>query len=372
MAAGAAAAAARSAPSDRLRDPARDQAQHREPESRRGALCRVPGRVVGLPRLYQAGLGRDGPARKEIQRAQQQAAPRARPCRRHPGGKGLRLGHLTVGDQDLQGVQQPAIGRRRVAADGRRLRQPGRRLRRPAQIQGLPAGRLQLAGQPVVRATRRRHPVRQRLVPVHQARRPLVQPLPPGGAEIVVDGPLHQQMGKTDLGRPPARLLDQHPRRPRLLQHRDRIVQSRQAGRHRQPAVLAQDRRRGGQLPGRRAQRAYPRQHHPGQRPRHRQRPAAQVSTPGRGLFQHRPDVQRAAASVLEQTAGGAARQLPGPQRPAQRHHLPPPQPPQTNPARPVIPGHEAVPALTQPGQLPRARRQHHQHRIGLQTAHGK
>ena len=125
-------------PSDRLRDPARDQAQHRQLESGRGAHGRVPGPIVGLPRLQQPGLGRSGPAGEEIQRAQQPAAPRARPGGRHPGGKDLRLGHLAAGDQDLQRVQQAAIGCLRLAAGRRRLRQPGRRLRRPAQVGGLP------------------------------------------------------------------------------------------------------------------------------------------------------------------------------------------------------------------------------------------
>ena len=300
------------------------------------------------------------------------AAPRARRGGRHPGGKALRLGHLTGGDQDLQRVQQAAIGCRRVAAGGRGLRQPVRRLRRPAQVPGFPASRLQLAGQPVVRAHRRRHPVRQRLVPIHQARRPLVQPSPPDGAEIVVDGPVHQQMGKTDPGRHPARLLGKHPRRHRLLQRRERIIQARQRGRHRQLAVVAEHRRRRDQLPGSRAQRAHPRQHHPGQRPRHPQRPAGPVKALAPQLFQYRPDVQRVAAGVLEQAADGAARQLPGPQRPAQRHHIPRPQPAQRNPAGPMVSGHEAGPALPQPGQLPRASRHHHQHLIGLQTAHGE
>ena len=139
----------------------------------------------------QAFLGRGGPAREEIQRAQQPAAPRARPGGPHPGGKDLRLGHLTGGDQDLQRVQQAAIRRRGVAARRRRLPQPGRRLRRPAQPAGLPAGRLEVTGQPVIRADRRRHPVPQRPVPVHQARRLLVQPAPPGRAKIAVHRPLH-------------------------------------------------------------------------------------------------------------------------------------------------------------------------------------
>ena len=319
-------------PFDRLRDPARDQAQHRQLESGRGAHGRVPGRVVGLPRLQQAGLGRSGPAREEIQRAQQPAAPRARPGRRHPGGKDLRLGHLAVDDQDLQRVQQTAIGRRRLAADRRRLRQPGRRLRRPAQVAGLPAGRLQLAGQPVVRADRRRHPVPQRPVPVHQARRPLVQPAPPGRAQIAVDGPLHQQMGEPDPGRGPARLLDQDPRRHRLPQGRQRITQARQRGRRRQLAVVAQHRRRHHQLPGRRAQRAHPQQHHPGQRPRHPQRPAEPVKALDPELLQHRPAVQRVTARLLQQTAGGAARQLARPPAPG-------PAPP-----RPPAPGHPGGP----------------------------
>ena len=158
-AAGAAPAAGRPlTPFDRLRDPARDQAQHRQLGGTAAPTDGVLGRVVGLPRCQQPVLGQSRPAGEEIQCAQQPAAPRARPGV-HPGGKDGRLGHLTVGDQDLQRVQQTAIGRRRVAAGGRRLRQPGRRLRRPARIQGLPAGRLQLAGQPVIQAGRRGHPM---------------------------------------------------------------------------------------------------------------------------------------------------------------------------------------------------------------------
>ena len=78
--------------------------KHRQPGGGRGARGRVPGLIVGLPRLAQAFLGRGGPAREEIQRAQQPVPPRARPGGPHPGGKGLGLGHLAVGDQDLQRV----------------------------------------------------------------------------------------------------------------------------------------------------------------------------------------------------------------------------------------------------------------------------
>ncbi len=197
-----------------------------------------------------------------------------------------------------------------------------------------------------------------------------MQPAPPGRAQIAVHGPLHQQVGEPDPGRRAAGLLDQDPRRHRLPQGRQRIAQARQRGRRRQLAVVAQHRRRHHQLPGRRAQRAHPHQHHPGQRTRHPQRPAGPVKALGPGLFQHRPAIQRVAARLLEQTAGGAAWQLPGPQRPAQRHHIPGPQASQADPAGPVVPGQETLPALAQPGQLPRPGRHHHQHLIGLQTAH--
>ena len=57
-------------------------------------------------------------------------------------------------------------------------------------------------------------------------------------------------MGKTDPGRRPARLLGEHPRRHRLLQRWERIIQARQHARRRQLAVVAEHRRRRGQLPG--------------------------------------------------------------------------------------------------------------------------
>ena len=357
------------APVDRLRDPARDQAQPRQRSGGRGACGRVPDPVVGLPRLHQPGLGGGGPAGEEIQRAQQPAAPRTRPGGLRADGQGLRLCHLAAGDQDLHRVQHAPVGRRGLAADGRRLRQPGRRLRRPAVAPGVPAGRLQLGGQPVVRAYRRGHPVAQRPVPVHQARRPLVQPAAPGRAQVRIDGPLHQQVAEPDPGRGPARLLGQDSRRDRLPQGRHRIGEVRQRGRRGQPAAVAQHRRRPGQLPGRRAQRTHPQQHHPSQRPRHPERPAVQAQAPGPMLFQHRPAIQRIAAGFLQQTADGSARQIARPQRPAQRHHLRGPQPTQADPAGPVVPGQETQPALPQPGQLPRAARHHHQHRIGPQAA---
>ena len=172
------------APFDRLREAVGEQAQHRQIKSGSSAFCRLPGRIVGLPRLQEPGLGRGDPAGQEIQRAQQPAAPCARPGGRRAGGQDLRLGHLAVSDQDLQRVQQAAIGRLRLAAEPGRLRQPGSRLRRPAMSAALAGGRLQLDGQPVVRADRRRHPVPQRPVPIHQARRPLVQPTPPRRAQI--------------------------------------------------------------------------------------------------------------------------------------------------------------------------------------------
>ena len=239
---------------------------------------------MGLPGIQQVYLGRVAPAGQEIQRAQQPAAPRVRPGGGHPDGQDLCLGHLTVCDQGLQRVQQAAIGRLRPAAQRGRLRQPGRRLRRPAVASGVPAGRLQLGGQPFVRPCRRGHPVPQRPVPVHQARRPLVQPAPPGRAQIAVDGPPHQQVAEPDPGSGPVRLLHQDSRRHRLPQRRHRISQVHQPGRRSQFAVMSQHRRRLDQLPGRRAQRPHPRQHHPGQRPRHRQRPV-QAEAPGPRLF---------------------------------------------------------------------------------------
>ena len=144
-------------PFDRLRDPARDQAQHRQLGSGRGAYGRVPGPVVGLPRLQQAVLGRGGPAREEIQCAQQPAPPRARPGGRHPGGKDLRLGHLAVDDQDLQRVQQTAIGcPGSLLAAAACASQAAACAVRP-RSKGLPAGRLQL-GRPAGRPGRPRPP----------------------------------------------------------------------------------------------------------------------------------------------------------------------------------------------------------------------
>ena len=235
---------------------------------------------------------------------------------------------------------------------------------------GLPAGRLQLVGQRVVRAGRRRHPVPQRPVPVHQTRRPLVQPAPPGRAQIAIHSPPHQQMGEPDPGQAPARLLGQDPRRHRFPQPRQRITQAGQRGRRRQLAVVAQHRRRHHQLPGSRAQRAHPQQHHPGQRTRHTQRPAEPVKALDPELLQHRPAVQRVTARLLQQTAGGAPRQLAQPQRPAQRHHVLRPQASEAEPAGPVVPRKETQPPLAQPGQLARAGRHHHQHPVRLQTAH--
>ena len=230
----------------------------------------------------------------------------------------------------------------------------------------LASGRLQLGGQLVVRACRRGHPVPQRLVPVHQARGPLVQPAPPGRVQVAVDGSLHQQVAEPD----PVRLLGQDPRRYRFPQGRQRISEVRQRGRRGQVAAAAQHRRRRGQPPGRRAQRAQPRQHHPGQRPRHRHCPVFRAEAPGPGLLQHRPAVQRVTAGLLQQTADSPARQLPGPQRPGQRRHLLRPQAAQPDPPGPVVPGQEPQPALTQPGQLPGAGRHHHQHPVSLQPAH--
>ena len=235
---------------------------------------------MGLPRLAQAFLGHTGPAREEIQRAEQPAPPCARLGGHQPDGQDLRLGHLTAGDQDLQRIQQAAIRRPGLAARRRRLRQPGCRLRHPAQAVGLPAGRLELGRQPVVPAGRHRHPVPQRFVPIHQARRLLVHPAPPRRAEIVVHGPLQQQVGEPDHGHGPARSLDQDLRLQRLAQGRQRITKAGQGGRGRELAVLAEHRGRRDELLSRRAQCARARQHHPGQRPRHLQRPATQVSTP--------------------------------------------------------------------------------------------
>ena len=93
-----------------------------------------------LPRLAQAFLGRTGPTREEIQRAQQPVPPCARPGGPHPGGKDLGLGHLAGGDQDLQRVQQAAIRRRGMAARRRRLHQPGS-LPAPSCPAGGPPGR---------------------------------------------------------------------------------------------------------------------------------------------------------------------------------------------------------------------------------------
>ena len=139
-------------PSDRLRDPARDQAQARQLGGSRGTCGRVPDPIVGLPRLH-AGVPRPHRADPRRNPARPATSSAARPARRpHPGGKDLGLGHLAGGDQDLQRVQQAAIRRRGMAARRRRLHQPGRRLRRPAQPVGLPAGRLKVTGQLVVRA----------------------------------------------------------------------------------------------------------------------------------------------------------------------------------------------------------------------------
>ena len=132
----------------------------------------------------------------------------------------------------------------------------------------------------------------------------------------------------------------------------------------------AEHRRRHHQLPRIQAQRAHPPQDHPGQRTRHTQRLAGRVKAVDPGLFQHRPAVQWVPAGVLEQAADGAARQLPGTQRPAQRHHLRGPQAAQPDPAGPVVPGQETLPPLAQPGQLPRPGRHHHQHLIGVQPAY--
>ena len=93
------------------------------------------------------------------------------------------------------------------------------------------------------------------------------------------------------------------------------------------------------------------------------------ASGPGRSLFQHRPAVQRVTAGLLQQAADRPARQLPGPQRPGQRHHLLRPQAAQADPPSPVVPGQEPQPPLPQPGQLPGAGRHHHQHPVGLQPA---
>ena len=327
---------------------------------------------MALPRLAQAFLGRTGPAREEIQRAQQPAPPRARPGSPHPGGQDLRLGHLAARDQDLQCVQQAAIRRRGLAARRCRLRQPGRRLRHPAQPVGLPACRLKVAGQLVVRACRRRHPVLQRRVPAHQARRLLVQPAPPDRAQIAVHGPLHQQVAEPDPGPGPVRLLDQDPRGHRFPQRRQRIIQARQRGRRRELAAVAQYRGRHHQLPGRRAERPHPPQHRPGQGIRDPRHPAGPAEALDPQLFQHRPAVQRVAARLLEQAGNGPARQLPHPQRPAQRLHIPRPQTAQADPADPVVSRQETLPPLAQPGQLPGAGRHRHQHVIGLQTAHGE
>jgi hypothetical protein len=73
---------------------------------------------------------------------------------------------------------------------------------------------------------------------------------------------------------------------------------------------------------------------------------------------------------VVDQTAGGAARQLSGPQRPAQHHHVLGPKTAKADPAGPVVPGQETLPALAQPAQLAGASRQHDQHPISLQTTH--
>ena len=177
-------------------------------------------------------------------------------------------------------------------------------------------------------------------------------------------------MGEPDPGRGSARLLRQDPRGQRLSQGRPRISRARQRGRGRKLAATAQHRGCRHEILSRRAQRAHPRQHHPGQRPRHLQRPAAQVDTPGHGLLQHRPAVQRVTAGLLQETADRPARQLPGPERPAQSHHVLRPQTGHAHPAGPVVPGQEAQPALSQPGQLRRATRHHHENLIGPQPAH--
>ena len=300
------------APFNGLPDPSRLQAQPRHPAGRPSARGRLPDPVVSLPRLAQPGLTRGEPASVEIQRAQQQVAPCARPSG-HPGGQDTCLGHLTVGDQDLQRVQQPAIGRRRLAADRRSLRQPACRLRRPAQASSLPARRLQLIGQRVVRAGRRRHPVPQRPMPIQQARGPLVQPTPPRRAQVLIDGAVHQQVGKPDPGRGPARLLGQDPRVQRLSQGRQRILQPGHRRRGRELAATAKHRGRCHQLPSRHAQHTHPRQHRTRHRPWYLELPAVQVGTLRHGLFQHRPAEQQVTAGLLQQTADRPARQLPGP-----------------------------------------------------------
>ena len=177
-------------------------------------------------------------------------------------------------------------------------------------------------------------------------------------------------MGEPDPAPGTARLLGQDARRHRFPQPRQRITQAGQRGRRRQLAVIAQHRRRRDQLPGSRAQRAHPQQHHPGQRTRHTQRPTEPVKAVDPELLQHSPAIQRVTARLLQQTAEGAARQLAHAERPAQRHHIFGPQASQADPAGPVVPRQETLPALAQPGQLARAGRHHHQHPVRLQTAH--
>ncbi len=175
-------------------------------------------------------------------------------------------------------------------------------------------------------------------------------------------------MGEPDPGRGPARLLSQDRRFQRLSQGRQRITQASQRRRGRELAALAQHRGRRDKLLSRRAHQP-PATAPPRPATVAPAAPATKVTPPATPL-QHRPAVQRVTAGLLQQTADRPARQLPGPQRPAQCHHLLRPQAAQADPAGPVVPGQEAEPALTQPGQLPRAGRHHYQHLIGLQPTH--